>query len=134
MKHLWIAVYAASLLVGIAIAHLAPSRWGVTMPQATLIGSALYFSALHRYVMRRSTGPETARSARTGGMLVGLLTRTTVFLALAAIQALACFEWAPQADLRAGYVIAATWLFALGLIDHRGGDRHKRVGSAQATD
>jgi hypothetical protein len=50
-------------------------------------------------------------------MWTGLVVRASFFLAIAALQALACFEWARQADLRAGFVIAATWLVALAVID-----------------
>jgi hypothetical protein len=50
-------------------------------------------------------------------MWLGLATRTFAFLAVAALQAMVCFEWAPDADLRAGFVVASTWLAALGLID-----------------
>ncbi len=134
MKHRWIVVYAASLLVGLGVSRLAPARWGLETSHVLLIGSALYFGALHRFVMRGPARTEAARWSRQDGLLLGLLTRTVVFLALAALQAMACFEWAPHADLRAGYVIAATWLLALGLIDPPSWARERRLGAATSID
>lgn len=132
MKRAWILIYALSVLIGLAVWRAAPPRWGLEPSHALVIGSALYFGGLHRYVMRRISGPE-ARGAsglggsglrssslgvsRLGGTLLGLTWRAALFLAIAGFQALACYEWAPQADVRTAFVIAATWLFALGLID-----------------
>ena len=39
------------------------------------------------------------------------------FLAVAAIQAYACYEWMPHADVRGGFVVATTWLAGLATID-----------------
>ncbi len=109
MKRAWILIYALSVLIGFAVWRAAPARWGLEPSQAFVIGSALYFGGLHRYMMRRTSG--------LGGTLLGLTWRAALFLAIAGFQALACFEWVPQVDVRTAFVIAATWLFALGLID-----------------
>ena len=110
MKWTWIVVYAASLLVGLALWRLAPARWGLEFTQAMLLGSALYFGALHRYTLRATAGERTK-------LLPGLLLRAAFFLALAGFQALACFEWMPTADVRGGFVLSGTWLVSLSLID-----------------
>jgi hypothetical protein len=119
MKRTWIVVYAVSLLVGLALWRLAPERWGLEFPQAMLLGSALYFGALHRYTLRATegAGAEPNHWVGLGGLLPGLLLRSAFFLALAGLQALACFEWMPTADVRGGFVLSATWLVSLSLID-----------------
>jgi hypothetical protein len=117
MKRRWIAIYGASLLVGVLARDLAPDRWRLSVFHALLLGTALYFGALHRYVALRVAGTEPRLRPSRGGMWTGLVVRASFFLAIAALQALACFEWARQADLRAGFVIAATWLVALAVID-----------------
>jgi len=116
MKRAWIVIYAASVLMGLALWRLAPTRWGLEFPQAVLIGSALYFGALHRYTLR-ATAAAGPRWVGRGGLLPGLIPRAAFFLALAGLQAFACFEWMPGADVRGGFVISATWLVSLSLID-----------------
>lgn len=127
MKGAWMVVYVVSVAVGLALWRLAPSRWGLEFPQGILIGSALYFGALHRYTLRAtaqaraadggSADAGTDRWVGWGGLLPGLLRRTAVFLALAGLQAFACFEWMPSADVRGGFVVSAAWLASLSLID-----------------
>ena len=110
-------VYVASVAVGLALWRLAPSRWGLEFPQAILIGSALYFGALHRYTLRATAGAGTNRWVGWGALLPGLIPRAGLFLALVGLQAFACYEWMPGADVRGGFVISATWLVSLSLID-----------------
>lgn len=117
MKRTWIAVYAASLLAGLALWRLAPTRWGLEFPQAMLIGSALCFGALHRYTLRGTAGAEANRWIGQGGLVPGLIARAAFFLALAGIQAYVCFEWMPGVDVRSGFVLSGTWLVSLSLID-----------------
>jgi hypothetical protein len=128
MKRTWIAVYVASLVVGLALCRSAPARWGLEFPQAMLLGSALYFGALHRYTLRATAGEGTTAGATAGEgatagtaagakLLPGLLLRAAFFLAVAGFQALACFEWMPTADVRGGFVLSGTWLVSLSLID-----------------
>lgn len=129
MKWTWIVVYAASLLVGLALWRLAPARWGLEFTQAMLLGSGLYFGALHRYTLRAGAGATAGVGAaagvgaepnhwvRLGRLLPGLIVRGAFFLALAGVQALACFEWMPTADVRGGFVLSGTWLVSLSLID-----------------
>jgi len=117
MKRAWIVVYVASVAVGLALWRLAPSRWGLEFPQAILIGSALYFGALHRYTLRATAGAGTNRWVGWGALLLGLIPRAGLFLALVGLQAFACYEWMPGADVRGGFVISATWLVSLSLID-----------------
>jgi hypothetical protein len=110
-------VYVASVVVGLALWRLAPSKWGLEFPQAILIGSALYFGALHRYTLRATADAEPSRWVGWGGLIPGLIPRAALFLALAGFQALACYEWMPGADVRGGFVISAAWLASLNLID-----------------
>jgi len=120
-------VYVASVAVGLLLWKLAPSRWGLEFPQGILIGSALYFGALHRYTLRATAQARVAdgdsaeagtdRWVGWGGLLPGLIPRAAVFLALAGLQALACYEWMPSADVRGGFVVSAAWLASLSLID-----------------
>jgi hypothetical protein len=123
MKWTWIVVYALSLLVGLALWRLTPARWGLEFPQAMLLGSALYFGALHRYTLRATAGATAGAGAEPnhwfglGRLLPGLMLRAAFFLALAGFQALACFEWMPTADVRGGFVLSGTWLVSLSLID-----------------
>lgn len=117
MKRAWIVVYVASVFMGLALWRMAPSRWGLEFPQAILIGSALYFGALHRYTLRVTTDAGPNRWIGWGGLLPGLIPRAALFLALAGFQALACYEWMPAADVRGGFVISAAWLVSLSLID-----------------
>ena len=117
MKRAWILVYAVSVLVGLALWRMAPGRWGVEFPQAVLFGSALYFGALHRYTLRATAVAEPIRWAGRGGLLPGLIPRAAFFLAIAGLQAFACYEWMPAADVRGGFVVSASWLVSLSLID-----------------
>jgi hypothetical protein len=137
----WVLLLAASLAAGIAMWHLAPGRWGLAMSQGLVLGSALYFGGLHRFVMRESAG--TRGPGRDGGLarwlprkqvIAGLFWRAAFFLALAAFQAAVCFEWMPRMDVRFGYVIAATWLFALSLIDPPSSERERPLGGTATTD
>ena len=117
MKRAWIVVYFASVALGLALWRLAPSKWGLEFPQGILIGSALYFGALHRYTLRATADTEGNRWVGWSGLVPGLIPRAALFLALAGLQAFACYEWMPAADVRGGFVISATWLVALSLID-----------------
>lgn len=132
MSRAWIVLLTASLLAGVGMSRLAPARWGLAISQGLVLGSALYFGALHRFVMKAGGG-RGGRHARTK-MLAGLLSRAAFFLALAALQAAVCFEWMPGLDVRFGYVIAATWLFALSLIDPPAPERERSLGRAVAAD
>ena len=138
MRRTWIAVYAASLLIGIALWGLAPRRWGLEFPQAILLGSALYFGALNRYTLSRTAerggppgSPATGRNRwiGRGGLVAGLGARAAFFLAVAGLQAYACFEWIPAADVRGGFVLSTTWLMALSLLDPQGSVKEP-VGSS----
>ena len=117
MKRIWMVVYAVSVLVGIALWRLAPTRWGLEFPEAILIGSALYFGALNRYTLGVTAGSGTNRWIGRGGLLAGLIPRAAFFLALAGLQAYVCFQWMPTADVRGGFVLSTTWLASLSLID-----------------
>jgi len=119
MKRAWIVVYLASVVLGLALWRLAPSKWGIEFPQGMLIGSGLYFGALHRYTLRATQEAGTSRWAGWGGLLPGLIPRAALFLALAGLQAFACYEWMPGGDYRGGFVISAAWLVSQSLIDPR---------------
>jgi hypothetical protein len=117
MKRAWIVVYAASVLVGLALWRMTPARWGLEFPEAILIGSALYFGALNRYTLGAAAGTGANRWIGRGGLLAGLIPRAAFFLAVAGLQGYVCFEWMPTVDVRAGFVLSTTWLAALSLID-----------------
>ena len=116
MKRAWMVVYVASVAIGLTLWRLAPSKWGLEFPQGILVGSALYFGSLHRHTLRATADAEWAG---WGGLLPGLIPRAAVFLALAGLQAFACYEWMPSKDVRGGFVISAAWLASLALIDPR---------------
>lgn len=136
MTRLWIATLAASLVIGAALWLLTPERWGLPWTQALMIGATLHFGALHRFVVRATEPTGTGRRLGRGALLSGLLARAGVFIALAGFQALICFEWLPDVDVRFGYVIASSWLFALALIDPPGwvGAARERVDRTAAVD
>lgn len=129
----WVVLLAASLAAGIAMWHLAPGRWGLAMSQGLVLGSALYFGGLHRFVMREAAGTRWGELVRRR-IIAGLLWRAAFFLALAAFQAAVCFEWMPRMDVRFGYVIAATWLFALSLIDPPSSERERPLAMPRPPD
>ena len=117
-RHL-IFQYAACLLVGFALSRSAPARWEWGWMQGPMLGSALYFGALHRYARRRSPAGDESRGtgADAGGLLPGLMIRALVFLAVVGVQAYLCYEAVPHADVRAGFIVSSTWLVALAVID-----------------
>lgn len=117
MRRPWLAVYAVSLLIGIGLWFLAPARWDLKPVEALLIGSALYFGALHRFMARATCHGGVAQWRGRGGLLEGLLPRAALFFAIAATQTYACFVAAPYADVRGGFVLTASWLVAQALID-----------------
>jgi hypothetical protein len=117
MRKLWIVVYAFSLLIGLVAWRLAPETWRVEPQQAILFGAALYFGALHRYTMRMGATDREISRGGGAGIIAGLAARTSLFLAIAGLQAYSCYEWLPGADVRGGFVLTATWLVALALID-----------------
>lgn len=119
MLKTWIAVYAGSICLAAFLAALLPRGWGIAPVEALLFGSALHFGALHRHVTRADPGRSRAFAERLRAVAPGLAPRAALFLAVAAIQAYACYEWVPHADVRGGFVVATTWLVALALIDAR---------------
>jgi hypothetical protein len=117
MRRIWIPIYGLSLLVGFALWLVAPTRWGLEPAQALLIGSGLYFGALHRFVRRAvsSCGDEIAMG--WSRLIPGLAARAALFIGLAALQAYLCFEVLSQADVRSGFVLSASWLMAWAVLD-----------------
>ena len=119
MRGTWIAVYVGSVCLAFFIAALLPRAWGIQPIEAFFLGSALYFGALHRHVLRADPGPDRPFADRLAAVAPGLLPRGGLFLLVAAIQAVACFQWVPHADLRGGFVVTTTWLASLAVIDPR---------------
>lgn len=117
MRGTWVAVYAGSVCLAVFLSALLPREWNIRPVEALLFGSALYFGALHRHVRRADPGGARPLTERLAAVAPGLLPRTALFLAVAAIQAYACYEWMPHADVRGGFVVATTWLAALATID-----------------
>jgi hypothetical protein len=81
---------AVSIAAGVGLSFAAPTPWHVTPFHGAMLGSALYLGALRK--------PK------------GSLRRAATFLALAAVEAYVLFEAAPEADLRASFVILSTWI------------------------
>ena len=117
MRGTWIAVYAGSVCLASFLASVLPRRWGIHPVEALLLGSALYFGALHRHVLLADPGRGRPFAERLRVVTPGLVPRGALFLGIAAIQAYACYEWMPHADVRGGFVVATTWLAALATID-----------------
>lgn len=118
MRRIWMLTYGLSLLIGFALWLAAPTRWGLEPGQALLIGSGLYFGALHRFVRRAV--PEGAEGTEVGWarLVPGLAVRAAIFIGLAALQAYLCFEVLSQADVRSGFVLSASWLMAWAVLDN----------------
>jgi hypothetical protein len=79
-----------AIAVGVGLSFAAPASWHVKPFHGALLGSALYLGALRRRQ--------------------GWLPRAAAFVALAGAQAYLLFEAAPEADLRASFVILSTWI------------------------
>jgi hypothetical protein len=94
----WV-VLVASVLAGAVLARFAPRAWSIGPVQGLLVGAALYFGALRRYLA-------------DGGSMPGVLLRGTAFLAVIAALAYLCFVAMPRVDVRAGFVILSAWLIA----------------------
>jgi hypothetical protein len=114
MRQPWMMAYAVCLVLGIALWKLAPVRWNLEPAQAAMIGTSIYFAALHRWILRAQAKP----GGRSGAVLLrGALLRGAFFLALVGIEGYLCFEAWPRLDLRAGFVLSSAWLVALAVID-----------------
>ena len=117
MQRLWIVVYVGNVCLAFLLVSLLPRTWEIRPFEALVFGSALHFGALHRHVGRADPGRGRPLGSRLAALLPGLFPRASLFLAVAAIQAYACYEWMPHADVRGGFVTATTWLAALAMID-----------------
>ena len=117
MHGTWVAVYVGSVCVATFLAALLPRDWEIRPVEPLLFGSALYFGGLHRHVVRADPGRPRPFAGRLAAVAPGLAPRAAFFLAVAAIQAYACYEWMPHADVRGGFVVATTWLAGLATID-----------------
>lgn len=91
------------LASGAAVAA-APDRWGLTAFHALLLGGALYAGALRGHLARQpNAGPAFWR---------GALVRAAAFLLFVGTQAVACFDLAPDTDVRGLFVIFSAWVVA----------------------
>lgn len=109
MGRLSILVALVSALAGLALAGLAPHRWGVTPVHGFLLGLALYAAALRGKVERAIAGA-------SGAAWLGLAARAAVFLALWWTQATLCFDVMPDADVRRGFITLSAWVVAQALL------------------
>jgi hypothetical protein len=114
MRRPWMLAYGLCLALGIALGKLAPARWNWDLAQAAMLGTAIYFAALHRWILLVQAEPEGRGVA---AVLRGALLRGAFFLALVGIEGYLCYEAWPRIDLRAGFVLSSAWLVALAAID-----------------
>lgn len=118
----WIPAYAVALIVGWAIAEASPAHWGIGGGQGWVVGSALYFGALHRCV-EAWRGRRALREARRRDLVLPLVLRGVPFL-MALLGALyVLVDVVPQAEVRGPLTILAVWFIAGGIIDP---DSHER--------
>ena len=102
----------ASLGVGLLAVRWAPAAWRLDPWQGILFGTALYMGAVHPWLARRRGAAEPApgdraerwRAARSLGWRIAL------FLAVAAGEVYAYYEWLPVADLRAPFALLSAWV------------------------
>jgi hypothetical protein len=120
MGRLSILVALVCGVAGLALAGLAPERWGLTPVHGVLVGLALYAAALRGQIERAIAG------ATPGTAWLGLLVRAAVFLALWWTQAVLCFDVIPDADVRRGFITLSAWVVAQALL---GGTRPVRARS-----
>lgn len=109
MGRLSILVALVSGLSGLALAALAPGRWGITPVHGVMLGLALYAAALRGQV-------ERAIAQASGGAWLGLALRASVFLALWWTQAVLCLDVIPNADVRRGFITLSAWVVAQALL------------------
>ena len=110
MGRLSILVALLSGLLGLALAGLAPQRWGITPVHGLLLGLALYAAALRGQVERAIAG------ATSGTAWLRLGVRAVLFLALWWAQAVLCFDVIPDADVRRGFITLSAWVMAQALL------------------
>lgn len=109
MGRLSIFVALVSGVGGLALAALAPHRWGFTPVHGFLLGLALYAASLRGRV-------EHAIVAAKGAAWLGLAARAAVFLALWWTQAVLCFDVIPDADVRRGFITLSALVVAQALL------------------
>jgi len=111
MRLTWIPVYVAMLAIGCAAASILPRSWGFTPPSGYLVGTALYFAAFQRYLVRERSAPLDAplRWIGPGGLLAPVLRRAGAFLALLAALLYVVCDVLRSVDLRWPLVTLAAW-------------------------
>ncbi|HEX5030340.1 MAG TPA: hypothetical protein VFX78_02640 [Candidatus Eisenbacteria bacterium] len=110
MGRLSILVALVSGLLGLALAGLAPQRWGITPVHGLLLGLALYAAALRGQVERAIAG------MTSGTAWLALAARAAIFLALWWTQAVLCFDVIPDSDVRRGFITLSAWVLAQALL------------------
>jgi cyanate permease len=103
----------ASLGVGLLAVQCAPTAWRIDPWQGILLGTALYMGAFHPWlVRRRAENADSAAGARADAWLAARSRgwRVALFLAIAAGEVYAYYEWLPVADLRAPFALLSAWV------------------------
>lgn len=113
----WLVLLACAVALGTAWSWIAPERWAFGPADGVLVGSALYMAAWKRFVERRDAAAADIARLGSGGFLAGLTLRAVVFLLLVCIQAFLCFQIAPDADVRRGFVVLSAWVVMQALMD-----------------
>jgi len=98
--------------MGMAAVRCAPAEWGLDRWQGVLLGTALYMGAVHPWFVRRRREADSAEGDRLDGWNAarGLGWRIALFLAIAAGEIYAYYEWLPVADLRAPFAMLSAWV------------------------
>lgn len=116
----WVVLLACSVALGTAWSWIAPERWEFGPADGLLVGSALYMAAWRRFLERREAAAaeiERLGSLGSAGFVAGLALRALIFLLLVCVQAFLCFQVAPEADVRRGFVVLSAWIVMLALMD-----------------
>lgn len=102
----------ASLAVGWALARCAPAAWRLDPWIGPLLGTALYMGAVHPWIVRGGRAIESGFGGRAAlwSAARALGWRVAIFLAIAAGEVYAYYQWLPVADLRAPFAMLSAWV------------------------
>ncbi|HET9950553.1 MAG TPA: hypothetical protein VFS09_02035 [Candidatus Eisenbacteria bacterium] len=124
----------ASFGVGVTAVRWAPAAWRLDPWQGVLLGTALYMGAVHPWLVRRRRERDGVSPAAAAGRADGwnaargLGWRVAIFLAIAAGEVYAYYQWLPVADLRAPFAMLSAWVVTESI----GADRPSTSASRRA--